>query len=242
MTSTENLLVMHARKTHVHSRLAVERLSSLCIGTIKGNTAPALEKRTSSMLSLKLLGSDKSAMDILFNPMEFKRYSLVTIEPLTDHVKEKTFKLCYCLMYPNDYQKNEPFSFLPGQTMEVEAFINKKIHRAHYFPIHGNMVRFEIVIKVEKGDALAQYLTEQEPGVNQYKIRGPFGDAIVSPEKPFMEDIWIPDCLLFLVAGKGFIQVLNILDGLLYPRGEQYQVIHSCNSSRLDQERLRSLS
>ncbi|KAJ3313100.1 Cytochrome b5 reductase 4 [Boothiomyces sp. JEL0838] len=192
-------LIQLARKTHVHSKLAIQRLSQLTIAEI-------------------VTSSDER----MFDPYEFRRYALTEIEVLKEEDTEAVSIFRFCLLYPYDTRENEPTIFLPGQHIEILMKIGGEWVLRKYTPTSGNLTSIEIIIKKVPYGKMTDALFSAFPGESQYRIRGPFGT-------PFFKDIPMPskdknydepparinygfDHIIFIAGGSGitpFIQLIN---------------------------------
>ncbi|KAJ3326323.1 NADH-cytochrome b5 reductase [Boothiomyces sp. JEL0866] len=191
-------LIQLARKTHVHSKLAIQRLSQLTVGEM----ATESDER-------------------LFDPYEFRRYALTEIEVLKEDTEAVSI-FRFCLLYPYDVRVNEPTIFLPGQYVEVLMKIGGEWVLRKYTPTSGNLTSIEIIIKKAAYGKMTDALFSAFPGESQYRIRGPFGTPFFngipmpSKEKDFEE---APakinygfDQVIFIAGGSGitpFIQLIN---------------------------------
>ncbi|KAJ3338628.1 hypothetical protein HDU91_001164, partial [Kappamyces sp. JEL0680] len=99
ITNEEWTFITKARRTHVHSRMAIERLSKLLVGEVDVTRSK---------------GDDEQSQPG-FDPYELRRYALVEVEDLsTPETQYARFK--FCLLYPYDKRRGQPFRFLPGQS------------------------------------------------------------------------------------------------------------------------------
>ncbi|KAJ3324602.1 hypothetical protein HDV06_006495 [Boothiomyces sp. JEL0866] len=182
-----------ARRTHVHSRLAVETLASFMVGTISQGMAPS-----------PYVESSTSNTGQQFDPFEYRRYAITKITRNVDLKSNlEVLQLRFCLLYPFDVRDNQPLHFLPGQSIEIQSRVNGKRISRYYNPIQGNMNSFEIIVKVKMEGEMSQYLSNQDCGVRQFKVRGPFGE-------PLLLDLWegynkhkMPETIFFIVGGSG---------------------------------------
>lgn len=192
-------LIQLARKTHVHSKLAIQRLSQLTIAEM-------------------VTTSDER----MFDPYEFRRYALTEIEVLKEEDTEAVSIFRFCLLYPYDTRENEPTIFLPGQHIEILMKIDGEWVLRKYTPTSGNLTSIEVIIKKVPYGKMTDALFSAFPGESQYRIRGPFGT-------PFFKDIPMPlkdknydepparinygfDHIIFIAGGSGitpFIQLIN---------------------------------
>jgi hypothetical protein len=195
--------IKKARKTHVHTRLAIERLSELMIGEM--DTGPISHSK------MDLDGST------LFDPYEYRRYTLTEIETLSSPgMKTEFAKFRFCLLYPYDKRGGEPSKFLPGQFIEIQVRMrNGQFVTRSYYAQTGNMTALELLIKQVNKDKnkMTGFLFSQDPGKCQFKIRGPFGNELISPPLTMnTPHDRVEDIVYFFAAGSGitpFIQLIN---------------------------------
>ena len=139
-----------SRRTHVHTQLAVKKLSSLLIGQISHPTNE-------------------------FDPLEYRRYGLVEKTSL-----DSASRLKFCLLYPyTDGRVNEPIEFLPGQSVQICVKVKgrnggKELITRYFTPISGSLTSFEIECKFVTGGLMSDFLKRLKKGTRQIKIRGPF--------------------------------------------------------------------
>ncbi|KAJ3262090.1 Cytochrome b5 reductase 4 [Boothiomyces macroporosus] len=191
-------LIQLARKTHVHSKLAIQRLSQLTIAEM-------------------VTTSDER----VFDPYEFRRYALTEIEVLKEDTEAVSI-FRFCLLYPYDTRENEPTIFLPGQHIEILMKIDGEWVLRKYTPTSGNLTSIEIIIKKAPYGKMTDALFSAFPGESQYRIRGPFGTPffkdIPMPSKdknydePPARINYGFDHIIFIAGGSGitpFIQMIN---------------------------------
>ncbi|KAJ3312827.1 S-methyl-5-thioribose-1-phosphate isomerase [Boothiomyces sp. JEL0838] len=182
-----------ARRTHVHSRLAIETLSSLMVGTLSPRVTPN-----------SFVESSSSNLGFQFDPFEYRRYTITKITRTVDAKSNlEVLRLRFCLLYPFDIRDNQPLNFLPGQSVEIQSRVSGKRVSRYYTPLCGNMNAFDIIVKVKVGGEMSQYLNNQDCGVRQFKVRGPFGG-------PLVLDFWdgynrykTPETVFFITEGSG---------------------------------------
>ena len=201
--------ILRARRVHVHSRLAITRLSSMLVGQIAGST-PFHSK------------SIEAASASIFCPIEFRRYALVASTLCTPSgTLTPVYLLKYCLLYPFVQREAEPDEFLPGQCMEFQCRIESGEYVSRFYtPIQGSPSCFEVAIKVYPDGLLSQLLTKQKPGDRQVKIRGPFGTPLVDPSRPIGNgsNSWFFGSTVFIGGGSGLTPGLQLVETLLLPR------------------------
>ncbi|KAJ3274698.1 hypothetical protein HDV01_002220 [Terramyces sp. JEL0728] len=156
ITETEWKHVLRARRTHVHSRLAIQKLSQLVVGEISTNKD-----------------------EVQFDIYEPRRYAIVakTLESKSD---TPIYRIKFSILYPFDIRVNQP-RILPGQSVLIRYFKNGKYHQNYYTPINSELNTFEIFVKSYADGNVSRFLCDQEPGDRQFQISGPFGDPIVDP-------------------------------------------------------------
>ena len=61
---------------------------------------------------------------------------------------------------------------------------------------------------------MSGHLLKQRVGERQIKVRGPFGDALLSPSKPLLtvgtRSVWIPSHVYFICGGSGLTPFLQV--------------------------------
>jgi hypothetical protein len=169
--------IQRARRTHVHTKLAIEKLSSLMVGTmIDGDTMGSVVSGENSTVLAE--------GQITFSEFEYRRYAMTkkTIES-DQHATIPFFRLRFCLLYPYDHRAKQPRRFQPGQCIELEFILpdGKRISR-FYTPLNGDLNAFEIMVKLVPGGKVSSHLFHSIIGDNQYKIRGPFGTPFAPTE------------------------------------------------------------
>ncbi|KAJ3261620.1 S-methyl-5-thioribose-1-phosphate isomerase, partial [Borealophlyctis nickersoniae] len=120
--------ILRARRTHVHTKLAIQKLAHLLVGELR---PPALLTPT-----------------VTFDPTEFRRYA-VTEKNLQTPLTTRTpvYSLRFCLLYPHATPGPFP-AILPGQCVEIQARINGEWVSRYYTPVRGrDMGCFEVDVK-----------------------------------------------------------------------------------------------
>ncbi|KAI8850378.1 hypothetical protein BC829DRAFT_442200 [Chytridium lagenaria] len=147
--------VVKARRPHVHTRLAIEKLSTLLVGELVGD----------GNVPMFVEGSGA-----VFSPLEYRRYAIIesTLES-GPGTQTAVYKIKFCTLYPHDARLNEPKVFLPGQCVEIQARVSNKYVSRYFTPISGNPSSFEVMIKLEPQGALTPFLVRQKPGDRQIK-------------------------------------------------------------------------
>ncbi|KAJ3272619.1 hypothetical protein HDV01_005366 [Terramyces sp. JEL0728] len=196
--------IQRARRTHVHTRLAVQKLASLCVGEIRQDYTPYSASENQG-----------NQIGRPFDPSEYRRYALTKVSNETPQGAQKGyFRFRFCILFPYDIRDNQPINFLPGQAIEIQVRINGERISRFYTPISGDLNAFEVLIKIEPNGAMCQYLIGQQAGDRQFKIRGPFGNSLLPPPENFYRGDFFPETLFFFAGGSGitpFIQLINHL-------------------------------
>jgi hypothetical protein len=115
----------------VHSRLALERLSSLLIGELENIEIPGVPD-----------GGDL----MMYSNMEYRRYAMVSKTLLTSGDAIPVYKVKFSLLYPYDVRVGQP-SFQIGDSVEIQVQIDDLYVSRHYTPISGDLSAFECIIK-----------------------------------------------------------------------------------------------
>ncbi|KAJ3086081.1 hypothetical protein HK102_013535 [Quaeritorhiza haematococci] len=220
-TLTENdwKRLIKARRTHVHTRNAIQRLCSLLVGEIVPSPGgPGALSRNAYGSDVTLEGGVDSSLSKPYNPSEYRRYAMTSKTLVTlPGSRSPVYQLRFCLLYPYDLRDDgqgdlsrspELQPFKPGQCVEIQARINGQYVSRYYTPISGNMVAFDVLVRIKgssrsstrdslvpgveaytgSGDdgqpIFTPYLAKQRVADRQFKIRGPFGSPIVDPEMP----------------------------------------------------------
>ncbi|KAJ3324051.1 hypothetical protein HDU76_013497, partial [Blyttiomyces sp. JEL0837] len=225
LSELEWKLVLKARRTNVHSRLAIEKLSSLMVGEIVGN-------------QIRNDGYDFEDDISPFSPFEYRRYALVE-SCLASGVNTATpiYRQKFCILYPQDTRRNEPTVFYPGQCIEIQCKVGNNRYVSRYFtPTNGSLMCFEINVKLEKKGALTPYLVRQKPGDRQIKIRGPFGIPLMQPERVIPGyPTWAYQKIVMVVGGSGLAAGLQLLEWLFMPKLVPLYVIQTYQAQNPDE-------
>ncbi|KAJ3305722.1 hypothetical protein HDV03_001130 [Kappamyces sp. JEL0829] len=195
-------LVLRARRTHVHTRLAMERLTSFICGRL----------------------ATKEPYD--FDPDEPRRYAMVRIDLDSASEIGSVYRIKFALLYPFDKRAGEPDRFWPGQSIRISWHSDGQVHSTYYSPISGNLKAFEVLVKSNPNGQVSKLLTSHEPGHRQYQISGPFGAPIVffdSPNSPITSF----DEVIYLTAGSGVVSALAMLSTLILPTNASVLVSQS---------------
>ncbi|KAJ3118735.1 hypothetical protein HDU96_009324 [Phlyctochytrium bullatum] len=229
LTEAEWRQVVKARRPHVHSRLAIEKLSTLLVGELVGDNGFPLFVEG---------GQGGQAGLTMFSPDEYRRYAIVeTVIESGAGTNQAVFRVKFCTLYPHDTRLNEPKVFIPGQCVEIQARVNNKYVSRYFTPISGNPACFEVLIKLEPQGALTPFLVRQKPGDRQIRVRGPFGTPAVNPERPF--DVttgeWAHRRLVFITAGSGLAPALQMVAFLFLPTYVPVYAYQSYEASNPDE-------
>jgi hypothetical protein len=213
--------VRKARRTHVHTRLAIERLASMIVGELQHD----VEQDLGTLSSKSTLIGDS---DVPFSPFEYRRYAVVAQET----VDETTMRIKFCLVYPFDIRTKQPKSFLAGQYVELQSKLptGGRIARS-YYPINGDITSFEILLDMKANGLMTQYLARQKPGERQIKIRGPFGTPIVSPHK----ELYTLETLHFITDGIGIAPLFQFIHSYYLTVGVRIKVLQSYEANLPDE-------
>jgi hypothetical protein len=208
--------IQKARRVHVHTKLAIEKLASLMVGKLidDSNSGQSVDSST-----LK-------EGQICFSEYEYRRYALTRseVESATG-VTRPFIKLRFCLLYPYDIRAKQPRRVLPGQCVEIEIQIpdGKRISR-FYTPISGDLNSFDILIKYVPNGKMSSHLFHSIPGESQYKIRGPFGTPF-SPVPYGLRSEQFFDTIYCFAGGSGITPFLQLLNYLIMPLNTPLRVL-----------------
>ncbi|KAJ3324605.1 hypothetical protein HDV06_006498 [Boothiomyces sp. JEL0866] len=201
--------IKRSRRTHIHSRLAIETLASLMIGRM----TPKVQSNISVETAITNTGRP-------FDIHEYRRYALTKIVNVSGPTaNEEVVRLRFCLLYPFDIRDNQPLHFLPGQSIEIQTRINGNRISRYYTPICGNMNAFEILVKVKTQGEMSQYLAMQECGNRQFKIRGPFGTPLIFDYWDGYRKYNTPETLVFVAGGSGITPCVQFVNHLYLSTG-----------------------
>jgi hypothetical protein len=212
--------VRKARRTHVHTRLAIERLASMIVGELEHD----LDQDYSTLSSKSTLIGD---CDTPFSPYEYRRYAIVAQEQVDD----TTLRIKFCLVYPFDIRTKQPKSFLAGQYVELQTKLptGSRITRS-YYPINGDITSFEILLDTKVNGLMTQYLVRQKPGERQVKIRGPFGTPILTHS-----ELCAVETLHFVTDGIGIAPLFQFLHSYFLTVGVRLKVLQSYEANLPDE-------
>jgi hypothetical protein len=147
LTQEEWDLVVKSRRTHVHSRLALERLSSLLIGELEPIEIPGIPS-----------GGDL----MMYSNMEYRRYAIVGKTLITEGDAIPVYKVKFSLLYPYgmslgrsycfylDVRVGQPVAFQIGDSVEIQVQVDDNVVSRNYTPISGDLSSFEVIIKEKK--------------------------------------------------------------------------------------------
>ncbi|KAJ3408802.1 hypothetical protein HDV05_004751 [Chytridiales sp. JEL 0842] len=211
--------LLKARRTHTHTTLAIQKLSTLLCGTIAHPFT-------------------------LFSQHEWRRYALVD----SHIIKEgdiPVYKLQFCLLFPSTpHLQNEPIQFSPGQCVEIQMRVKGKDGKwvnisRYYTPIEGTLRNFAVIVRMKPGGALSPSLIKHRVGERQIRIRGPFGgfkgsSGTLSRGIPQSQNETPVDTFL-LTAGSGFSVALQYLRFTYLPTGTPRSVIQAYTPQNSDE-------
>jgi hypothetical protein len=207
-------LIQRARRTHVHTKLAIERLASLVIGEIETQSF-----RNGSCVTID---SDERQFDIY----EYRRYAITKFDLESPPNATNPFvRLRFCLLYPYDTRSNQPKQFLPGQCIEIEVRLSdgSRISR-YYTPIEGNLNAFDVMIKIKPGGKISQYLFKAQKGERQFKIRGPFGTPLLPTISLTSHKPEYFNTIYFFAGGSGITPFLHLANYMYLHTNHQTKV------------------
>ena len=220
ITSKDWKVILRARRTHVHSRLALQRLASLVVGEME-NTAAAASSASSDTL-----------LERAFDAFEYRKYALTSsVVESAPNASRKVVRLRFCLLYPFDSRGGQPEFFQPGQAVEIQVRTSsgERISR-YYTPVSGDMSGFEVLIRFQNGGKMSEYLerTGGNPGDRQFKIRGPFGNNFLKmPGAGFgynSYELCDYEKIYYFGGGSGVTPALQIMHSLYLAKNQRLQV------------------
>ncbi|KAJ3036139.1 hypothetical protein HDV00_003051 [Rhizophlyctis rosea] len=257
-------LLLKSRRTHVHTRLAIQRLSHLLVGELVGDSnALRNQEEDESPTTANTLGSSSSGTLVppghRFDSHEYRRYALidkqqVTFPSASSATNHPVYKFKFCLLYPFDRRIREPTKFHPGQCVELQARINGNTVSRYYTVVSDGWTTatFEILVKVYPEGVMGQWLGKLKPGDKQVKIRGPFGTPLINiPRSVSMVDggrdrnSFHPGrssrgvgTVYHFAGGSGLTPFLQLVRSLLLPVMEPLLVTSDYNPSQSDELQL----
>ncbi|KAJ1558796.1 hypothetical protein HK096_003949 [Nowakowskiella sp. JEL0078] len=254
-TETEWSLINKSRRPHLHTRNAIEKLSSLIIGE--------LSKGDKDKEVLVSTAADPECTTIVqFSPFEYRRYAMTGKSLVSGlHATSPVYKLRFCLLYPfTTGADTEEFSklllrpFYPGQCIEMQITIlakgleKRRIESRYYTTVSGNLMAFEIIVKIKRNGLFSPWLAKQRVGERQFKVRGPWGTPlIVGPQNPVGSEISIAeverinelvtthDRIIFFTAGSGISPFLQFVKWAILPEFVPLEVLQPWNPSQPDE-------
>ncbi|KAI8808307.1 hypothetical protein BJ742DRAFT_739114 [Cladochytrium replicatum] len=189
LTQSELKHLLRARRPHVHTKTAIQKLSTFLVGQLIPSKSALLDGTAA-----------KGGLD----PTEYRRYALVENTLLNEGcavtakmstVAGVVHRLKFVMLYPSDPSRAAARSddlkpFLPGECVEIQARVTvKNADRgksgmqwvSRYFtPLSGSPACFEVYIKFKSSGALSPFLCNLKTGSRQIRIRAPFGTSIIS--------------------------------------------------------------
>ncbi|TPX61351.1 hypothetical protein PhCBS80983_g01149 [Powellomyces hirtus] len=218
LTQTDWYRISRARRTHVHTKLAIMRLSHLLVGEIISSP----EKSSSDADTLVQMGRG-------FDRFEYRRYALTQKELLTDASQGSSnpiWRLRFCLLYPYETRDGQPEEFQPGECVEVQVRVDGVPAARYYSPVSGNITAFDLCVKQYPSHGVSACLCRERPGETQFKIRGPFGQSLVPPVLSSISSSVsvtshpVPKgSILFVAGGTGITPFLQLLQHIFLPTG-----------------------
>ncbi|KAJ1558826.1 hypothetical protein HK096_002856 [Nowakowskiella sp. JEL0078] len=253
-TETEWTLINKSRRPHLHTRNAIDKLSSLIVGEItKGDKDK----------EIVLASADPEASTtVQFSPFEYRRYAMTEKTLVSgSNANSPVYKLKFCLLYPftagADSEALAKFllrPFYPGQCVEMQITISakgqerRKVTSRYYTTVTGNLMAFEIIVKIKRDGLLTPWLAKQRVGERQFKIRGPWGTSmVVGPQNPVGSEISIAeverinelvtthDRVIFFTAGSGISPFLQLVKWAILPEFVPLEVLQPWNPSQSDE-------
>ncbi|KAJ3324606.1 hypothetical protein HDV06_006499 [Boothiomyces sp. JEL0866] len=223
-------MIKRARRTHIHSRLALQKLADLVVGEI--DSSPQGSQIT--------IDPSENLVGRPFDSHEYRRYAITALEVLSKPQSTKPIiKIRFCLLYPFDVRDNLPLTFFPGQCIEIQVRINGQRYSRYYTPVSGNMNAFEIVFKVQTEGVVTPYLMRQEPGDKQFKIRGPFGVPLIPDPFSGYHEFGYPQNICFFAGGSGITPFLQLISHFFLSTGYILPVIQDYRAQLSDEMSLR---
>ncbi|KAI8901594.1 hypothetical protein BC833DRAFT_577159 [Globomyces pollinis-pini] len=209
LTENDLAILKQSRVKHAHSRFAIQKLSQFLVGEI-----PA-ENNTfrPSVNSSNTINNE----NLPFENYEFRRYVITKKEiQSTSSFQKQIILFKFCMVYPS-IKQNQPVNFIPGQSVQIQVCKDGKYISRYYTPIKGDLISFEILVKIEPDGIMSQYLLQQNCGANQIKIRGPFGSSILP--KSFHDKaipFQFPERIYFFAGGSGITLFIQLTNYILY--------------------------
>lgn len=186
LTDQECNVLTKSRRTNVHSRLALERLSSLMVGQLSAT------KRIESQ------ASPSEDNNFTFSCSEYRRFALVSKTLKSESINHIVWNMKFTLLYPFDVRESQPVEFSPGEMIEMQIrTLNGEIINKLFYPMNGDLSCFEILVTVSN-DPFDQYLNSQRIGDKQFKIRGPMLKPFIPSVIGVPKSSLLPENLIFI--------------------------------------------
>jgi NAD(P)H-flavin reductase len=228
---------LKARRTNTHSKLALQRLSSLLIGEIVPSSTTITIPNNEGKLTQ-------------FDPMEYRRYALTNIQLVSVQSAQPVYRLRFCSLFPTDSRTHQQIIVLPGQYYEIMCRVRNEYVTRYYTPIRNTPISFEIIVKLRPQGKLTPFLVKQKIGDRQFKIRGPIGTPVIHPSAlsvssngqmlPLVHglphgDIWETDRSLFISAGSGVATALQAIHLTLFAKRVPMYVFQTYDATQEDE-------
>ncbi|TPX33595.1 hypothetical protein SmJEL517_g03527 [Synchytrium microbalum] len=204
--------IRRARKVHVHTKLAVQKLAQFLVGEVTAVRSPRLAS------SSRVVSSS-----IRFDPYEYRRYAITQMTPCNNSTTASVIKFRFVRLYPHDSRAEEVLEFQPGECVEIQVNIGGQYVSRYITPIGGTPIAFEAYIKIYSNGVMTKWLQSQKVGDKQVKIRGPFGTPFVP--RSLQTTPQYPDVMIFFSAGSGLAPALQCLQSYLLPTIQPLRVI-----------------
>lgn len=160
MTEQDWKILVKARRTHIHTKLAIQKLSNLLVGEIRHD-----DVAYSSSAATVMTAGPKT-----FQKFEYRRYAITEKELVTDaSAASPVYRFRFCSLYPYDGRENEPERFEAGEAIEIQARISGAFVSRFYSPT-GTLANFEIYVKAVPDGVMSGYLVKQRVGERQFKV------------------------------------------------------------------------
>ena len=200
-TSEDWSAVQKSRRTHVHTRLAIQKLASLVVGVLKTNP-----KSRQSAVTIQ----DDDMGEIRFDADEYRRYAITRVDYESSPQASKPFvRMRFCTLYPYDTRIGLPKKFEPGECIEIAVkLLSGEWISRYYSPVCGDMNAFEINFKIQPQGQMSNFLFSSKKGERQIKVRGPFGTPILKSPASTIDTIY------FFAGGSGITPCLQLLSNL----------------------------
>lgn len=221
ITSKDWKMIQKSRRTHVHSRLALQRLASLVVGEMENSAAASSNSSTDTLL------------ERAFDAFEYRRYALTSsVVESARNSSRKVLRLRFCILYPFDSRAGQPQFFQPGESVEIQVRTSSGERFSRYYtPVSGDLSGFEVLIRLKSGGKMSEYLekTGSIPGDRQFKIRGPFGKNFLkypgaSQSGYNSYELCDYEKIYFFGGGSGVTPALQILHSLYLAKNQHLQV------------------